>query len=178
MRGRLIFQFQCELARLDTRATAEIDPDGPGPMTSGYDPDFKEGVLVDLDGDGIGERVRVEHPAVLIPCQIEPATFEALRMFPAGNAAASAFVLVMHFKDLEKLGLVDAETGDAHIRPGDRLAAIYDRAGGFIQSIRTPPGLYVTEARIAGFGMGLTRPRRNLLLVQFSDRPLAAAREA
>jgi hypothetical protein len=173
----LIFTFLAEVARLDTRATEELDPDGPGPLTSGYDSDFKEAVLVDHDGDGIGERVRVEHPPVLIPCQIEPATFEALRMFPAGNAAASTLTLVFHFKDLEKLGLVDAENGDAHIRPGDRLAAIYDRAGAFIQSIRTPPGLYVTEARPSGFGLGLTRPRCNLLLVQLSDRPLAAARE-
>jgi hypothetical protein len=177
MRGRLIFAFLAVVYRLDTLGTQQTDPDGPGPLTSGYDPDFKEGVLVDTDGSGVGQRVRAEHPPVQIPCQVEPAAFEALRMFPAGNAPRSAITLVMHFKDLEQLGLVDPATGDALVRPGDRLGALLDRNGALVQAIRTPPGLYVTEARIAGFGLGLTRPRRNLLLVSFSDRPLAAGRE-
>lgn len=177
MRGRLIFAFLAQLFRLDTRATAALDPDGAGPLTSGYDDDFKEGVLVDRDGDGIGERVRVEHPPLQIPCQVEPAEFEALGMFPSGNAPRSKLTLLFHFKDLERMGLVDAATGDALVRPGDRLGAILDRTGVLVQAIRTPPGLFVTEARIGGFGFGLLRPHRNLLLVSFSDRPLASVRE-
>lgn len=177
MRGRLIFAFLAQLFRLDTRGTAALDPDGPGPLTSGYDADFKEGVLVDRDGDGIGERVRVEYPPVLIPCQVEPTAFEALRTFPSGNAPRSAFTLVLHFKDLDRMGLVDPTTGDALVRPGDRLNAVLDRQGVLVQAIRTPPGLYVTESRIASFGLGLSRPRRNLLLVSFADRPLGASRE-
>ena len=59
MRGRLIFPFLAELYRLDTRATATTDPDGAGPLTGGYDPDFKEPVLVDRDGDGIGPVVDI-----------------------------------------------------------------------------------------------------------------------
>ena len=47
MRGRLIFSFLAELYRLDTVTTATDDPDGAGPLTGGYDPDFKESVLVD-----------------------------------------------------------------------------------------------------------------------------------
>ena len=178
MRGRVIFAFLIELCRLDTRANALTDPDGPGPLGSGYDPDFKEPVTIDLAGDGVGTSVRLEYPPVQIPCQVEPAVFEALREFPSGNAPRSAVTLVFHFKDLERLGLVDLATGDALVRPGDRLNAIFDRTGVLVQAIRTPPGLYVTEARIAGFGLGLVRPRRNLLLVSFSDRPLAAMREA
>ena len=178
MRGRLIFSFLCVLHRLDTRATAATDPDGAGPLVSGYDADFKESTLVDTDGSGIGESVRREHPPIRVPCQVEPAAFEALRMFPSGNSPRSAIALVMHFKDLERLGLVDAATGDALVRPGDRLGALFDREGALVQAIRTPPGLYVTEARIAGFGLGLARPRRNLLLVSLSDRALGAVREA
>ena len=52
MRGRLIFPFLAELRRLDTAAMASTDPDGAGPLTGGFDPDFKEPVLVDRDGDG------------------------------------------------------------------------------------------------------------------------------
>ena len=178
MRGRLIFPFLAELFRLDTHAMATADPDGPGPLASGYDPDFKEPVLVDADDDGIGERVRAEHPPVRVPCQVDTKVFEELRMFASGNAPRSRIDLVFHFKDLERLGLVHADTGEALIRPGDRLGAIYDRAGALVQSVRTPPGLYVTEARPIGFGLHMARPRRNLLLVAFEDRQPAAGRGA
>ena len=170
MRGRLVFTFSAELHRLDCRAMATADPGGAGPLTTGHDPDFKEPVLVDRDGDGIGERVRAEHPPVRLPCQVDTKAFEELRMLASGNAPRSQLDLVFHFKDLERLGLVDTASGDALIRPGDRLAAIYDKAGALVQAVRTPPGLYVTEARPIGFGLGLSRPRRNLLHVTFGAR--------
>ena len=163
MRGRLIFPFIAELHRLDTQAMA---PD--------YDEDFKEPVLVDTDDDGVGEPFRREHPPVRVPCQVEPEAFEALRMATSGNTPRSSFDLVFHFRDLEQLGLVDAVSGDALIRPSDRLGALYARDGQLVQAVRTPPGLYVTEARPIGFGLHRRRPRRNLLLVSFQDR--AAAR--
>jgi hypothetical protein len=169
MRGRLVYRFLADLHQVDTRATA-VDP--------GYDPDFKESVLVDRDRSGIGERVRREHPSVRVPCQVEPQAFEELRMFAAGNAPRSAIDLVLHFRDLERLGLVDRDTGDALVRPGDRLGAIYDLAGALVQAVRTPPGLYVVEARPTGFGLGMARPRRNLLIVSLSDRQQAAGRAA
>lgn len=176
MRGRLIFPFLAELHRLNTAGTATTDPDDAGPLTSGYDPDFKEPVGVDSNDDGIGEPVRVEHPAVSVPCQVEPKTLEELRMFAAGNSPRSRVELVFHFRDLERLGLVGAPTGDALVHPGDRLGALYDRAGALVQAVRTPPGLYVTEARPIGFGLHRPRPSRNLLLVAFEDRQLAAGR--
>jgi hypothetical protein len=76
------------------------------------------------------------------------------------------------------MGLVDGDTGDALLRPGDRLGALYDKAGELVQEVRTPPGLYVTEARPIGFGLNMARPRRNLLLVAFEDRQPAARRIA
>jgi hypothetical protein len=175
MRGRLIFAFAAELCRLDTAATA-ADPDGAGPFASGYDPDFRESVVVeaDGDGDGVGTPLRREHAPVRVPCQVETKIVEELRATGAGNAPRSRVDLVFHFRDLERLGLVDPETGDALVRPGDRLAAIYDRTGALVQAVRTPPGLYVTEARPVGFGLGMARPHRNLLLVAFEDRPQAA----
>lgn len=170
MRGRLIFPFLAEIHRLDTTGT--------GPLTSGYDPDFKEPVGVDSNDDGIGEPVRIEHLAVRVPCQVEPKTFEQLRMFAAGNSPRSRIELVFHFRDLKQLGLVDGATGDALVRPGDRLGALYDKAGALVQAVRTPPGLYVSEARPIGFGLHRPRPSRNLLLVAFEDRQLAAGRAA
>ncbi len=176
MRGRLIFAFMAELYRLDTMATAAEDPDGAGPLTRGYDPDFKESVLVDADDDGIGERVRREHLPVRIPCQVEPEVLDRLQMFASGNAARSDIVLIFHFKDLERMGLVDGRTGEALVRTGDRLGAIFDKAGALVQQVRTPPGLYVTEARSIGFGLNRRCPSRNLLFVAFGDRQQAARR--
>ncbi len=171
MRGRLIFPFLAEICRLDTSATAATDPDGPGPLTSGYDDDFKESVLVDPNSDGVGTRVRLEHSPVRIPCQVEPEVFDQLRMYSSGNAARSNIELVFHFKDLEQMGLVNVGSGDALIRSGDRLSAIYDKHEALVQSIRMSPGLYVQEARPIGFGLNRARSRRNLLLVSFADRP-------
>ena len=105
MRGRLIFPFLAELRRLDTAAMASTDPDGAGPLTGGFDPDFKEPVLVDRDGDGIAERERTELPAIRVPCQVEPKVFEDLRMLASGDSPRSDISLVFHFKDLERLGL-------------------------------------------------------------------------
>ena len=178
MRGRLVFAFAAELHRLDTHAMVAPDSDGGEAIGAGYDTDFKEPRLVDHDDDGIGERVRAEHPAVRVPCQIDTKAFEELRMFASGNAPRSRIDLLFHFKDLERLGLVDAATGDALVRPGDRLGAIYDKAGALVQAIRTSPGLYVTEARPSGFGLNMARPRRNLLTASFEDRQPAARRVA
>ena len=167
MRGRLIFAFLAELHRLDTLATATTPP--------GYDDDFKEPALLDT-GNAIGERVRREHPPVRLPCQVESEAFEALQSFAAGNSPRSHARLVFHFSHLERAGLVDVATGDALLRVGDRLGAIFDSTGGLVQAIRTPPGLYVTEARPTGFGLFMPLPRRNLLLVSFDDREIAAPR--
>lgn len=149
------------------------DPDGAGELSSGFDPDFREPVLLDADGDGVAEPFRREHPPVRVPCQVEPEAFQAVRMAAAGNTPRSGFDLVFHFKDLERLGLVDPTTGDALIRPSDRLGGLYDLRGQLVQAVRTPPGLYVTEARPLGFGLSRRRPHRNLLLVSFEDRPAA-----
>ncbi len=170
MRGSLIFAFLAEVRR--------YDPAGVVAHGDGFDADFKEPVLLDRDDDGLGERVRAEHPPVRIPCQVETQEFEAERMYPAGNAPSSKLTLVFHFKDLERLGLVDALTGEALIRTGDRLAGIYDKAGRLVQATRTPSGLYATEVRPIGFGLHRAGPTRNLLLVQFDEHRTAAPRES
>lgn len=163
-----MFPFMAELYRLDTAAMALGNPAAGVPP--GYDDDFKEAVLVDGDGDGVAEPLRREHPPVRIPCQVEPHTFEALHVTPSGNAPASEVELVFHFRDLERLSLVDAASGDALVRPSDRLGGLYALDGALVQMVRTPPGLYVTEARPIGFGLNRRRPTRNLLLVAFQAR--------
>jgi hypothetical protein len=166
IRGRLIYRFLAELRRRSFGGAALADPD------------FKEPRLIDADDDGLDDRPRFELPPINVPCQVEPKTFDELSMLASGNSPRSNFELIFHFADLERLELVDETTGDALIRPGDRLAAIRDLCGDLVQLIRNPPGVYVTEARPIGFGLGMLRPRRNLLLVTLEDRRQGAGRIA
>lgn len=168
MRGRLINPFLAELAQLDTAATG-ADPDGAGPLTSGYDPDFRETVIAPSN-TGRGVDARKEKSPIRIPCQVEVATFEALQAATGGNSPNSRVTLVFHFQDLERMGLVDAASGDALLRINDRLVALYELGGKLVQAIRTPPGLYATEVQPQSFGLGLAR---NLLLVTFEERELS-----
>jgi len=144
----LIFPFLAEIARLD-------------PSTTAYDADFAEPVAG-------GRR---ELPPIRVRAQVEPAEYEDLVQAAAGNVPRSRLGLVFEFRDLERHGLVDPTTGEALLRPGDRLVAIHDVLGQLVQVIRTPPGLYLTEARPIGFGLFRRRPRRRLLLAHFEDRP-------
>jgi hypothetical protein len=163
-RGGLIFTFLAELYQLDRRGQA---PSSPVQM----DEDFREPVRVDRNGDGIGEERRRELPPVYVPCQVEPKKFEEQRQLSSGNSPDSALELVMHFVDLERLGLVD-QGGNAVIAVGDRLGGIYTRSMRPEWTVRNPPGLFVAEVRPLGFGLSLSRPRRNLLMVVFRERAL------
>lgn len=168
MRGRLIFPFLVEIAPIDTAAMA-ADPDGAGPLTAGYDLDYREPVkLPATSGEGPGTTNRHEKATYQIPAQIEPQTFDALQMYASGNSADARFQLIMHFRDLENGGLVD-DNGDANVRVGDRLAAIYTMQEVLVQDF-TPTPLYVTEVRPIGFGLSMGSSKRNLLLVVLNDR--------
>ena len=168
MRGRLINPFLAEIARLDTVATA-ADPDGPGPLASGYDPDFKETIV--LEEAGARRDARDEMPPIRLPCQVEVGAFEALQQLAAGSSPGAQVTLVFHFRDLERMGLVDPPSGDALLRVNDRLVAIRDLTGALVQAVRTPPGLYATEVQPQSFGLGRAR---NLLLVRWEPRALGA----
>lgn len=165
MRVHLINRYEAELAQLDTSATAG-DPDGAGVLQSGYDDVFNEPVVY-TNSAGVRTDARKEKALIRVPCQIEPAMFEALQQLAAGDAPDSRVILCFLFFDLLQLGLVDATTGEAEIRKGDRLNAIYERCGGpLVQAIRSPPGLYVTQSAFgAGIGRGATT-----LITTFEDR--------
>ena len=173
MRGRLINPFLAELAQLDTELTA-ADPDGPGPLMSGYDPDFKETVIL-ATPTGRGIDSRKEKAPVRVPCQVEVGAYEAMQQLTAGNSPNSRLTLVFHFQDLERMGLVDAGSGDALIRVNDRLVAIRAMDGDLVQAVRTPPGLFATEVQPQSFGLGLSR---NLLMVTFEERELGSRASA
>lgn len=172
MRGRLIQRFKIGLRRLDPATIADVVPTDPN-ADSGYDEDFGEPRLEDPDDDGIGAPIRRELAQVLIPAQIEPKAWEVMVMVAAGNVPSTDAQVTLHFRDLEALSLV-GDDGRALVMPGDRIDGIYDRAGALVQSIPNPPGLFVTEAQPAGWGLGGLVPKRNLLILTLADRPQAA----
>lgn len=160
-----------ELAQLDTAATA-ADPDAAGPLTSGYDDDFRETVLVPpVSGSERGASARQES-VVLLPVQVEPQAYEQIQMLVTGRSPTSLIQLVFHFRDLEAAGMVEAATGRPLLCINDRLAAIRDyRSGDLIERIPDPPGLYAKQVQSRSFG--LSSLARNLLLVTFEERMLS-----
>lgn len=174
-RGRLVFPFLVELAPLDTLAT-QADPDGAGPLTSGYDDDFREPVMVSQGAtDQVGTSARVEGTPIQIKAQIEPDQFEKLEAMISGQSPESnTFRVVMHYKDLETLGLVGAD-GRATINKSDRLTRILNLDGVLVETIPDPPGLYVHQIMSRGWGLGGSIPTRNLLFVDFQERSQSVA---
>jgi hypothetical protein len=164
MRGRLIVPFLVQLHRVDYAATA-ADPDGAGPLVSGFDPDFKEPIRLDT-----GESARKEHDPILVPCQPEDNVYDQLNQQAGGNDPTMRMVFTFHFEDLEEMNLVDPTTGNAMISTGDRATAIYryeDET--LIQQLGDDSvGFYCTEARPGSFG--LIGGDRNLLICTFERR--------
>lgn len=168
-RGRLIWPFIARIARIDPASIA-ADPDASGPLVSGYDEDFREPVRLPAATKVTGPSARAELAAIDLPVQVEDEAWEELRMMRTGDAATTRLTLVFHFKDLERLGYVDANTGDALVpRKGDRLVSIHHkRDGTLVQAVPTPPGLYCMEAQPRSHG--LSSLRRNLLVCTFESR--------
>jgi hypothetical protein len=160
-RGKLIFPFRCVFACLDTEST-EAEAAG-----AGYDHDFHEPVQVE-DGTQLGYDARAELQRA-IRCQIEPMAYDALRKYANGDSRTNWVTLVSHFSELERLGFVDAG-GNPMIRVNDRLAEIREdtMAQSLLLSIPATPGLYVTEVKPIGFGLG---KKRNLVEITLKARP-------
>jgi hypothetical protein len=157
-RGRLINPFMVEIRRLAlaTMSTGSLQ-----------DPDYREPKLKSTT-DRKGAPDRREMDAVRIPGQIEPDAFQRQMMKELGDTKASVFAVCFHFIDLEELGLVEAATGIALIRPDDRMSAIYKMDNEtLVQTFPDPPGMYVVSADPTGYGLG---GDRNLLLVRMQSR--------
>lgn len=163
MSGRLIYPVVATLCRVDPAATAAMP---------GYDPEFAELRLVDTDDDGVADVERAELPSIELLCQVEPKAQEHLAMTPAGDVPRSEVTLVFHTRQLASRGVYDVNKGTLDLRPGDRLAALRSLAGVALWVPREGRGMYLTEAKLAGWGLGRT-PRANLVLATFVDRSAA-----
>jgi hypothetical protein len=169
-RGRLIFPFLVSLGLLDTEATSG-DPDAGGPLTSGYDDEFREPVIVPGAGSARGVIARVE-TVHTFKAQIEDGTDDAMELAASGNNPMSTIGLVFHFRDLELADAVQVVSGKTVIKaPGARLISISNpRTGALIERFDMAPGFWATQVTSMGFGLG---PDRNLLLVIFQERDVS-----
>ena len=159
--SRLIFPVIATLRRVDPAGTA---------VTPGYDADFAEPRLVDTDGDGVADLDRAELAPIDLLCQVEPAAQERVAMTAAGDVPRSEVTLVFHTRQLAARGVYHQGTGTLDLRPGDRLATLRSLAGIALWVPREGRGMYLTEAKLAGWGLGRTA-QANLVLATFEDRP-------
>jgi hypothetical protein len=166
-RGALIFPFIFDIAQLDTEATA-ADPDVAGPLTSGYDDEFREPVIIPpASGSARGVSARKES-IIQVRAQFEEGSFETQTMMLTGNSPRSIIKLVLHYQDLEDAGLVEIATGRPMLRINDRLVAVREiDNGALIETFPDPPGVYCIEVQSRSFGLGT---HRNLLLMTFQQR--------
>lgn len=155
-RGRLIFPIVAEIHRLDLEVTNSL---------GGVDTVYNE-IKLAPSSDRLGTSSRVEMAPIQIPIQFEPSYLRKLHMLSNGDASSGRVVGVMHFRDLENMNLVSVTTGQALIKKGDRLGALYRTDGELIETISNPPGAFVTDAT-PETGLG---GYRNLLLVTFESR--------
>jgi len=138
---------------------------GPSSLQSGFDDDFQE-IIVVSSATGQRQNDRLEQPSIFIPSQVEDPVFDVLRQMATGGQLDTKLTLVWACKDLEALGLLVPDTGEPLVRQSDRLVSIRDRCMNVIQTVRTPPGLYVQEVRPL---WGVAQ-RRDLWVVSFKDR--------
>lgn len=176
MRGRLIFPVKLRISQLDTEATESYDPDGAGPLTSGYDDIFGEPVIEapssSTGGAPRGTFSTQYKTPIFVPAQFEDDSFDEVTEMMSGSSPNIRFTVVMHFSNLEALDLVDPD-GRPSIKPNDKILSIHNNfTETLIETMPTDRDIIVTEVTSAS--MGLTSYTRNLLLVTFEDREISS----
>ena len=175
MRGRLIQVFEVELIALNRALQDTADPDAGGPLTSGYDDDFREPVRLTgtvVSNPQIGTQVRTEKASVWLPAQVSTKTFEALEQLAAGAGVHEDTELhvLFHAEDLE--AQPGGYTGTVNV--GDRIGSVRLRnTGATVLSFPDDGvhGLFVTERRPGGFGLHMAgTPKPNLMKAMLEYR--------
>lgn len=159
-RGRLIFIVHAQMFPLDTTATSAND--NGGETRSGYNPYFREPVKF---ADGTNSRV--ESSPILLPCQVigQRGPYSQRQSQAGGHSDSTSIELGFHFRDIEALGLVDAD-GKPGIHHEARLGALFRRDKITLIRTYTEP-LFAAEEEDRGIGFA---GQRNLLLVMFRTR--------
>ena len=154
-----IFPIVVVLKQLDTAATESA---------GAYNHVMREPILVDTDGDGIGE-----YPSELyasetkVPGQLESNSTELFNMMSGGNLPESNIFVSFSRGRLEMLGLMDTD-GRPKIKTGDRWVRAEDMAGNVMWTFNRPDaGLVCEEIRMSDAFIG---GRSNWFLATFKSR--------
>jgi len=101
--------------------------DPAGDSTVGYDPDFREPVALQTEGGQPVTDTRQYGDEIKLPCQVEFKTYEELQMVEQGDNGISKVALVLHRRDLLRLGLID-DNGNIKLKKGDKIIR-FEKAG-------------------------------------------------
>lgn len=154
--GALIFPEIAILRFLDTDAQR---------VAGDFDDDFDEPEIPNT-GDELGTPVRTEQPEIKVPAQIATFSHERLAQMPHGGSLETPNLeLTFHFRDLKKLGLLEAD-GKPKIQRGTRCVRIESKAGVTLYDYALPEGMFVTGARHSGHMGG----QPNLWVCTLSER--------
>jgi hypothetical protein len=142
-RGRLINKFVAVIRRVDVDSIR-----GAGD----YDDDFRI----------VKKGQRVEMDALRIPCQLDRRTWGRDVKTPSGHEIEADIILTLHYPDLERLSLLDAN-GVPVLKQKDRIEAIETRTGVTEVEFPNPPGMFIVHQERAGHGLAaFGTPRTNL----------------
>jgi hypothetical protein len=168
MRGRLIQKFAVVIYRIDPVASAAV-------VGGGYDPDLRELRRVE-NGSQSGGPSRVEMAPVRLPVQLDRnARWGGSKVTRGGLEAQYDLVLTFHIPDLVAAGLIDPN-GKSLLLPADRIDRIETRTGTLEEAFPNPPGMFIHETEMAGYGLAaFGTPKRTLLFVYCAARRVERA---
>ena len=172
--GRLLFPQWTAILRLDAAATAS-------PITGGQHPIFREPIPSFGPTPGTGGAARKDTrrymPPLFLQAQVERYTYRQMRQGQGGDVPDSKLSLVLLAADLKRLGLIDPATGEPLLKKDDRCLGTWASCSTAKQAVAAlmkpaqtaidPPGLFCTEIKPAGEGLG---GGRNLYIMTFDDR--------
>lgn len=155
MRPRCLGQHMAALRQLDSSATEEA---------GNYNAAYREPKIVD-DGTFSGASGRLNQAEIRVPCQADLDEWNRSDPMANGVETQHRIRVTFAFKDLERAGLIDADTKVAGIRLAAQLVGLYDRRGNLLLDT-SADNVYCEETRpkaLIGSSIGL-------LQCQFSCR--------
>ena len=176
LRVPLLYPSAVVISRLSPTLTHNVDPDGAGPLTSGYDPDllepypYEDTTVTTPEGEETVATTTRYNTPIRIPCQVEIRTSEELRQVFQGDAPVTEWVFVLHNSDLSRLGLLDMDCGCApKLKTNDRIDRIEVLGSPGKLAYRLKHVLYIYRIDPGSWGMGPSG--QDLHIVYTVNRP-------
>lgn len=165
LEGRLLFPLRAQIARLDTVGTFDA---------GGFDPHMKQPHVSYINpGTAIQQRqVSTQYmDPILVHAQIERGRWMPLAMGSGGDVPDGQLILIVHAREMSKLGLIDPANGECRLKKNDKLLGLFEKRKTPplipTQTIDDVPGMFVEEVEARGEGLA---GKRNLFKLTFVGR--------